>query len=403
MEALLLPLIARFIDKECPDCTSLYESDHTVDSCWSDESSEIEGSSSNHNQKPRLFLNAILLATSYAIACLFLRDGDFPGTLDTELVFTPSGAGSLGSCFEIKEWCETMLSIAAVGVGQKNSTKVDSGLVRFKKSLFQAVSGFEGGQFASPRTFGCFANGVSMVSLFLLQPMHSASYLAFEKQFGQLIDLPLDENGLIEAVKDQTSLKAYNYSPTSSTFSGFNSANCELAETQTARWDIEPAWRSSPQNIHFRCRLDGIPQFSFSPGWLQSQLVGVHHVLCRGTPLCPGHPKQQHGQKRNSLRPGRDEVWSEVPRKQSRNNGLFSIRLTVSESLSPQKRHYIFVKVAEDEFEQALALIPLSDSSLLIQKPLVERFFTDCLTCGISAARQKKCSDLCICYVVFTG
>ena len=76
----------------------------------------------------------MLLATSYAIACLFLRDGDSSATIDTEVVYRPSRAKSLGNCFELKGWCENMLSIAAVGVALKYSTKPDSGLVRFKIS-----------------------------------------------------------------------------------------------------------------------------------------------------------------------------------------------------------------------------------------------------------------------------
>lgn len=150
LEALLSPLISKFLPGDCPDCTSLWDSDHSVDSCWSDESLELEGVSSTHNQHPRLFLNAILLATRYAIACLFLRDGDSSAATDTEVVFRPSRVESVGTCFEFRDWCENMMSIGAIALAQKHSTKVDAGLVRFKKSLFEAISGFEGGQFASP-------------------------------------------------------------------------------------------------------------------------------------------------------------------------------------------------------------------------------------------------------------
>ena len=269
LEALLAPLISINLPKECPDCTNLCSSDHPVDSCWSDETSEPEGVSSNHNQHARLCLNAILLATSYAIACLFLKEGDSLANLDTEVVFKPSEVKSIGNCFKLGDWCDNMMSIAAVGVAQKYSTKVDAGLVRFKKSLFAVISGFEGGQFTSPGTFGCFANGVSMISLFLLQPMHPASYLAFAKQFGQLLDLPLEENGLIESVENQTSFKPCESSPASNLLQVLEPGDHEPLGMQTTRWDIEPDWASSSQNIHFRCRLAGIPQISLSPQWLQ--------------------------------------------------------------------------------------------------------------------------------------
>lgn len=403
LEALLSPLICKFLPTECPDCTSLWDSDRPVDSCWSDEDSEPEeGISSNHNERPRLHLNAILLATSYAIACLFLRDGDSSATLDTEVVFRPSRAKSIGNCFEFGDWCENMMSIAAVGMAQKHSTKVDSGLVRFKKSLFQAISGFEGGQFASPGSFGCFANGVSMVSLFLLQPMHPASYLAFNTQFGRVVDLPLDENDLIESIENQTSFKPYEFSPAANLLHDSNSApGNEPIDTLRTRWDIEPDWANSPRNILLRCRLAGIPRCSFSPRWLQPKLAGIHHVTCRAVPACrqESHTKIQS----TYIKPGldQDEIWTAVPYTLARRLGHHHVRLTAKEALAPHRRHYLFVKVNDDQFEQALALTTLVDPSVSLQKPIIERFLTNCLSCGVTAARDNTGTQQSICVIVF--
>ena len=118
LEALLSPLISHFIPFGCHDCKYQNESDHPVKNCWSDAPSEMEGVYSkyneyhneHHNEVPRVFFNAMLLATSYAIACLFLRDGDSPATIDTEVVYRPSRAKSLGNFFELKGWCENMLA-----------------------------------------------------------------------------------------------------------------------------------------------------------------------------------------------------------------------------------------------------------------------------------------------------
>ena len=120
----------------------------------------------------------------------------------------------------------------------------------FQGKPLRSCLGFENGQFASSATFGCFSKGVSMVSLFLLKPMHPASYLAYEVKFGQTLDLPLDGNSLTESIGKQGSSKPYKFSPASNTVQSFSPQE-ELPKNQIPRWDIEPDWTSAPQNIHF--------------------------------------------------------------------------------------------------------------------------------------------------------
>ena len=98
--------------------------------------------------------------------------------------------------------------------------------------------------------------------------------------------------------------------------------------------------------------------------------------------------------RQSGARPGRD--LEPVPYTHARHLGHCHVRLTANEALAPHKRHYIFVKVTDDEFEQALALTMLFDPSYLSQRPVIERFLTSCLSCGVTTAREITRSKHCL-------
>lgn len=174
-----------------------------------------------------------------------------------------------------------------------------------------------------------------MVAQFLLQPIHPASYLAFNVQFGQILDLPLDDNNLIESIEEQPPFKAYEFSPGASPRQDPSSPDHEQSDTQRTRWDIEPDWRSSPQNIRFQCRLNGVPQCSFSPRWLQPQLVEIHRVSCCDMPTCRQKP---HTTVQSTyIKPDldQDEIWTAVPYTRARRSGYYNVRVTANEGFVP--------------------------------------------------------------------
>lgn len=133
-------------------------------------------------------------------------------------------------------------------------------------------------------------------------------YLTFNTHFGQVLDLPLDDNGLIESVEHQKSLKPYEFSPAANLLQGPNSPDHEPLNTRRTRWDIELDRTSSPPNIHFRCRLAGI-----SSMFLQPRVVAAK--ARRHSPYSMSHcsdlsPRSPHHStvnlRRSGARPGRD-------------------------------------------------------------------------------------------------
>lgn len=275
----LLELLARpiqqYIVKYCDGCKDTVHAEWSKNWCWSDDGEdETAVPRKEHNKEQKLVMRTILLAAAYAVVCLFVKDRDGTATLDSEVAYVPSRGNSISDCFSLqsedRNWIFRVFSIAAVGKAQKGSTRTESGRVQFTGAVFSAISGFSTGQFIAPETFGGYSNGLTMISNFLLDPAQSSSYHTFTVSFGHPIDLPLDENSLINSVVNDGDLRVC---PVQLSESVKDPGNSEDHQLHQYRWDIDPDWAHSETEIHFRCRINGVVQTAIPPYHMMRSLL----------------------------------------------------------------------------------------------------------------------------------
>lgn len=387
LEELLYIPISRWISKECEQC----KTGDTADNCWTDGMDIESEHESTHNEMGRLLMKAILLAASYAIVTLFVRYGDDRAGLDAEVVTAAPSQRRLSGCFKLQEWCTHMMSVAAVGQGLKGSTRSDRGRVGLTKSIFEAISGHEKGQFTSPNTFGCYSRGISIISQFLLDPCNPHADHIFVACFGRMLDLPLGENNLVKATEEHPKLAESDFRCAVAT-SVENSPECEVEDQSNfdslmARWDIEPDWQNDEESVHFRCRVNGIPQCTLAPSLVFKALKEIQYVACTAE-LHLFHDSRKMSKSWD--RGGDGMCCFNIPFQKLRQAGQTSIKLHFPHNQSPKRKSVAILEVCEEPLEQALALYTKCAVDGGKSSVSIKRFRTHCLLCGLEAIRNHE-------------
>ena len=119
---------------------------------------------------------------------------------------------------------------------------------------------------------GVYKNGVFMIMDMLLRPsVLPESTCQFQIQFGQPLQIPVNEDGFVIAENSfvyTTVAKSIEISdlPRAATLSSRPS-------DITIRIDLEPSWETDPRRVIFRARVNGIVKCNFSPEYLIIPLV----------------------------------------------------------------------------------------------------------------------------------
>ncbi|KAH9866048.1 hypothetical protein J1614_008612 [Plenodomus biglobosus] len=388
LQAFLYRSIRAFIDKECSECAS--GRGHYAglgDNCWLEN---LDGGdppgTQEHNKIEKLYVKAILLSTAYSIASLFIRNGDSAMGLDTSVVFYPSNASDFRNCLSLhdKDWCPLMFRIAAVG-DAKAWTNSLQGRPELLGSVFGAVCGFK--QYVTPYTFGCYSNGLTLVSSLLLNPVSIRDYHVISMQFGQCLDLPLDENNLISSVEAESNLKRCCKFSLSDAYVDMTPQ--DLGSDLT-RWDLEPDWMNSESKLHFQYRVRGVTKFSLSPSQMLKFLD--NHSVWRIECMTPYEHQQLSCKSLESALSEPDGVEIiHVPFQRIRQAGFTNVRLVKPTTWRRGgKRRAILMQTKAESAEQWLALsteFPLSPRCV---EPAVRRILSSCAACALEEIQLEK-------------
>ena len=158
--------------------------------------------------------------------------------------------------------------------------------------------GFDMGLPENPAVFGVQANGIFVVSDFVVNPSCQVdNVLKFHVGTGQILNLPINEHGFLRSSERQMLSLALNTDPN----------NCvEVLRTQPSshnplrdeplRFDAEPDWQENPRSILFNVRSGGV-----IVGWINLSLLLSR--LLESTVAC-------HCSKpRQSIHVPRSEKW----------------------------------------------------------------------------------------------
>jgi hypothetical protein len=394
---LLAPPIRRFVAKSCPDCMDEVHQDWSQDWCWSDDGEdETTEARKQHNEKQKLTMRTILLAAAYAVVCLFVKDENGDAGLNSEVAYVPSKGSGISDCFSLqsedRDWVFQVFSIAAVGKAQKGSTRTLIGRVQFTKAIFAAVSGFATQQFIAPGTFGGYYNGITILSNFLLDPAHPSSYHTFAVSFGHPIDLPLDENSVINSAANESDLPVLPVQLFESIKDpGFSKEDEELQ----IRWDIEPDWANTETEIHFRCRLAGVLQTAIPPLHMMRSLQKSSATLAPC--FCDLDGQSSSGQ-------GSTQALAEyrqffdirfVPFTSIRRQGHYMrISLKPETKIRPSdKPTVVIMRPGRNSVEQWLALYTKMQTIPGRPTTNIRRFIGPCLSCGLKFVADNRSQD----------
>jgi len=229
-------------------------------------------------------MTAIVLATILAVCSKAIQADGKGGGEHTEIAFSPDFihtnkvykwadvvGRALSGIVSIAEWTGLLLEVVT---GVKHSTPVDDPGTNLLSKRWQIIPNNmnqEGTNVSD--VFGIQANGVALVSDFLINPsMRPESLLQYHIQYGQLLDIPIDDAGYIRAAK-------ITMPPSTLPTSG--RVRLLRAEPPDAeiRIDVEPSWETDPRRIVFKARNKGVPVGTLSP-----ELVS--RKLCYSTARC---------------------------------------------------------------------------------------------------------------------
>lgn len=220
---------------------------------------------------------AIVLATNYAVCCKWLyTDNESQSPLDTEIAFCPDflRRGNLTPWISLGPFSTKLLPenrpapgfwaelghtnwfqlIAKVfsGVTKDPALEARAGRSRdYRDTSFQSVLGLQ-------------RNGIVLLPNLLLYPSgDSQDWFRYHIRVGQLMDLPLEEDGFVCAA---------NKPPRTSTFKTWkpepdrqHTTIDNLPLEMSIRIDPEPWWESNERTVIFRARSGGVVKAIFSP------------------------------------------------------------------------------------------------------------------------------------------
>jgi hypothetical protein len=396
-QSLKLP-VSKFIKPVCPDCLtqrrdSLGE-DPTLRTCWLD-------SGHTHNQEGKLALRIIYMAAAYSLACGYVEDDEGPVNLDTDVGYEPSRASSVSEFLSLEttwhNWfmnhyhmvqpysCdsnELFLNLAHAMCGSPVPLYGISNLTECHGSPLppQGTSNLT-------ECYGYHANGLTLLSKFLLDPVASHSVHSFSLRFGQPIDLPIQGNLVISRDKP-THLKGFSIKlPPLQPLSDFNTPFTDMV-----RWDVEPDWKVSELDIHYQCRTQGIANLSIPLPVMKTSLKNIRSSIREYE--CQAHEEHQgvisDCERQQLLAEYEADLSCHlVPYRSIRQQGYSRILLEPRKGFSQlNKPTVVILETFSDPVEQWLALNTECQATSDTPFPMVRRIISPCFRCGLLAASK---------------
>lgn len=399
-QALKLP-VSKFIDPSCADCPQAGRRDSLgedsmlqVQTCWCDLGH-------GHNQEGKLILRIIYMAAAYALACRYVEDEHGPANLDTDVGYGPSRASSVSEFLSLEltwhKWfmnhyhmiqpysCdsdELLLNLAHAMCGSPLPVRRISNPTDPHVSL-SALPSIN----SLTECYGYHANGLTLLSKFLLDPVAPNSAHSFSLRFGQPVDLPV-HNSLVVSRDKPTHLKRFSIQlPPLQPLS-----KLDVPFTDLVRWDVEPDWKVSELDIHYQCRTQGIANISIPLPLMKTTLKGIrdsiHEQACQT-------PEKHHSYITDSERQqlvssyNADLSCHLVPYRSIRQQGYSRILLEPRKGFSQlHKPTVIILETFSDPVEKWLALNTECQATVDTPFPVVRRIMSPCLKCGLAAAAK---------------
>lgn len=223
-----------------------------------------------------------VLAAIYALCCKWLHTNDSTtDMLDTEVAFCPDfiRRGNMQpwtsfKCFNSKLYPNDVpASFDAQWRYCANMSHkewlhllymVFSGVLNDKK-MAPRIKYTSTAQNTSNVILGFQENGIALIPSILLNPSATpTSWFRYQLHVGQLIDLPLDDDGFVchsNKLSGAPSSEIWEYGSTRGTTTLVEN----LPSDTTIRLDIEPWWEFDERTVVFRARVGGIVKGIFSP------------------------------------------------------------------------------------------------------------------------------------------
>ena len=231
-------------------------------------------------------MTAIVLATIFAVCAKSLQADENAGGAHTEVAFPPDliytkkvydWADIVGRTFSgitsSVEWTGMLLEVVT---GVSHPVPLDDRNTNLLSRRWEIIPSSTNQERTRVNdVFGIQANGIAMVSAFLVKPsIRPEALLRYHIQYGQLLDIPIDDVGYIRSAK--IAMRHQTISLTSEPFTQFLRAGRPNA---TIRIDVEPSWETDQRNIVFKARVEGMPVCTLSPE-LVSRRIHYSTVSC---------------------------------------------------------------------------------------------------------------------------
>jgi hypothetical protein len=210
-------------------------------------------------------MTTIILATIYAICCKSLRQDGKPAGAHTQVAFQPNivygpkvyeWANVIGMALHAgassAEWIGLLLEVVAGVEHPKPLTDMSANVL--SRSWQMVPAGNTSLEMTTVTdVFGAQANGVAVVSEFLLKPtVQPDSLILYHVQYGQILDFPTDDHGYIRSALVTKPLCSLGLDRLYRNALGNDSLNLAI------RIDVEPNWENDPRLIVLRARKQGV-------------------------------------------------------------------------------------------------------------------------------------------------
>jgi hypothetical protein len=238
-----------------------------------------------------------VLATIYALCCKWLyQDDSMADLLDTEVAFCPYfiRRGNLApwtsfECFRVKLFSDRQPSSWTGGwefgtsMGPEKWLHllylVFAGGTESSEIKNRLSSASAGTNHLNTKILGFQKNGMVMIPDILIHPStEPTSWFRYHLCVGQILDLPLDQDGFI------CHSNRFNNPHIGCSLPGTITKTVEIKPSDVLiRLDVEPWWEFDPTTVIFRVRVGGIVKGIFSPEALYEKNIYELDHVCK----CP--------------------------------------------------------------------------------------------------------------------
>jgi hypothetical protein len=369
--------VSKFVSLVCSDCStrrrdSLWE-DSPVRACWT-------ANDPNHNQEGKLALKIIYMAAAYSLACGYVQDAHGPADLDTEVAYELCQSNDVAE-FLGRETGWHSWFMDHYRIFRPYSVDSDQLLDKVAQAMC-GTSGLPQNIINTGECFGCHANGLTLYSRFLLDPAGLYATHNFVLRFGQPLDLPVNGDLILSPPKPNQLKSLAVQLPPQTTFT-----TGTFEQSNMVRWDLQPDWEVSEQDIIYQCRMQGIVSLAVS---LPTLKVSMHNIASTiQYRICQGLNKHQEvDEDRHSILAEYEDRLScfVLPYKSIRQEGYSKILLEPRRTITRLgKPAVVILEPFNDPVEHWMALNTQCQPTPDVPFPYVQRLMSPCLRCGLDA------------------